>query len=201
MSNISQTEANNILGASVAGVAYSAPTTPVNLALMTANGSNTAFGTEVTGGSYARQSTASAWGSPASGSITNSAGSVSFTAMPACTIVGIELWDSQTRNVTDGVLNSTTTITSASASFAATDIGRSVVDTSTGAHIPTGAYIASVTNSTTAVLSAAATATASSEHLTIGTKRNWFGTLTASKTVNVGDTVTFATSSVTVSLA
>lgn len=70
----------------------------------------------------------------------------------------------ESRVVADGVLNSTTTITSATAAFVAGDVGKSVV----GTNIPTGAYIASVTNGTTAVMSAAATATASGVSLTFG---------------------------------
>ena len=68
------------------------------------------------------------------------------------------------RTVTDGVLNSTTTITSATANFTSADVGRPVGNAS----IPGYAYIASVTNSTTAVLSAAASATASAQTFNIG---------------------------------
>lgn len=69
------------------------------------------------------------------------------------------------RVVTDGVLNSTTLVTSATAAFTAADVGRPIYATG----IPTGAYIASVTSATNIVLSAAATATASSVSVTIGT--------------------------------
>lgn len=132
MANLVTVEANAILTSSVTGGAYTAPTTPVKLALITTVTPSTASvaGSEVSGGSYARVTTAGAWGTAASGSITNSAGALTFTAMPACTIGGIELWDS-----------------------AGTPI------------------------------------------------RRWFGTLTANKTVNLGDTVTFATSSLTVQLS
>lgn len=58
---------------------------------------------------------------------------------------------------TDGVLNSTTTLTSATANFISSDVGKTI----TGTGIPAATTIASVTNSTTVVLSAAATATAS----------------------------------------
>lgn len=58
---------------------------------------------------------------------------------------------------TDFVLNSTTTVTSATAGFTSADVGRKI--TATG--IPTTATIASVTNPTTVVLTQAATATAS----------------------------------------
>lgn len=133
MGNIVIAEANALLTASVTGAAYPTTTTPINLALMTTNGDATTAGTEVTGGSYARVSTSGTfWGTAASGSITNSVGSVSFTSMPSCTIVGIELWDSHS-----------------------------------------------------------------------GTPlRRWFGQLTGgvTKVVNLGDTVTFASSSITISL-
>src|SRR5438445_7675663 len=68
-----------------------------------------------------------------------------------------------TRTVTDGALNSTTTITSATAAFATADVGAQVI----GIGIPAGATIASVTNATTAVLSVAATATSTGVSLQI----------------------------------
>jgi lysophospholipase L1-like esterase len=62
------------------------------------------------------------------------------------------------RTVTDGVTTSgSTTITSATAGFVSGDVNRVI----TGAGIPAGAKISSVTNSTTAVLSTAANASAS----------------------------------------
>ena len=61
------------------------------------------------------------------------------------------------RTVTDGVTNSTTTLTSATAGFTNFDKGAIVV----GAGIPVGDTIASVTNATTVVLATAETATAS----------------------------------------
>lgn len=98
MGNLVTVEANALLASSVTGASYTAATLPVNLALVTVIGTATTAGTEVSGGSYARQNTTSTtiWGTPSGGTITNSAtpGVVSFTGMPACTIVGIELWDS-----------------------------------------------------------------------------------------------------------
>jgi hypothetical protein len=67
------------------------------------------------------------------------------------------------RTVTDGVTNSTTTVTSATAAFGSSDVGAAI----TGAGIPAGTTIASVTNATTAVMSASATATASAVHISI----------------------------------
>ncbi|MFD5910241.1 hypothetical protein ACFWHL_16140 [Streptomyces massasporeus] len=67
------------------------PTTPLKVALVTVNGSDTAAGTEVTGGSYARQNLAVA--AAVGGATANSADLV-FTGMPAATVVGVEIWDS-----------------------------------------------------------------------------------------------------------
>jgi hypothetical protein len=78
---------------------------------------------------------------------------------------------SATRSVADGVLNSTTTVTSATAAFVAGDVGSYI----TGTGIPAGATIASVTNGTTVIISVAATATASGVSLTI-TRYNWLRT-------------------------
>lgn len=61
------------------------------MALVTANGSDSTAGTEVTGGSYARQSLAVA--AAVSGATANSA-DVVFAGMPAATVVGVEIWDS-----------------------------------------------------------------------------------------------------------
>lgn len=69
------------------------------------------------------------------------------------------------RQVTDGVLNGTTTVTSATAIFsAADDTGKAI----SGAGIPAGTTIASVTNTTTIILSQAATSSASGVTLSIG---------------------------------
>lgn len=67
------------------------PTTPLKVALVTANGSDTTAGTEVAGGSYTRQSLTVAAAS--AGATSNSADLV-FTGMPAATVVGVEVWDS-----------------------------------------------------------------------------------------------------------
>jgi hypothetical protein len=68
------------------------------------------------------------------------------------------------RQVTDAVLNSTTTITSATASFIAGDVGTAI----SGYGIPAGTTIASVTNGTTVVLSASATQTATGVKVVFG---------------------------------
>lgn len=89
--NIVQAEANRLLDASFGTAAFVAPTTPMKLALLTANGSATAAGTEVTGGGYARQNLTMAAAS--SGQASNS-GTVAFTNMPAATVTGVDIYDS-----------------------------------------------------------------------------------------------------------
>ena len=68
-----------------------APTGALKVRLMTANGSDSAAGTEVTGGSYASQTVT--FGA-ASGGATSNSGALTYTGMPACTVVGVESWDS-----------------------------------------------------------------------------------------------------------
>jgi hypothetical protein len=91
MAALVQVEANGLLDSSMAGTAYTAPTTPIKCRLMTANGSGTAAGTEVTGGSYVSQTATFAAASAGSKS-TNA--NLTYTSMPAVTVVGVELWDS-----------------------------------------------------------------------------------------------------------
>ncbi|GAA4824340.1 phage tail fiber protein [Streptomyces ziwulingensis] len=67
------------------------PTTPLKVALVTANGDDANAGTEVTGGSYARQNLSVA--AAVAGATSNSADLV-WTGMPATTVVGVEVWDS-----------------------------------------------------------------------------------------------------------
>lgn len=88
--NLTNTAENKMLDALVGTASYSA-NTPIKLALVTAAGSDSAAGTEVSGGSYARQTIT--FNAASSGSIA-SAATVSFTNMPTSTVVGIELWDS-----------------------------------------------------------------------------------------------------------
>ncbi len=68
------------------------------------------------------------------------------------------------RQVTDGVTNSTTLVTSATAAFNSGDVGRPV----SGAGIPTGTVIATVASATNATMSQPATASASGVTVTLG---------------------------------
>lgn len=71
-----------------------------------------------------------------------------------------------TRTVTDGVLNSTTTLTSATGAFTVNDVG----DPVSGTGIPAGTTIQAYVSATQVTLSAAATATATGVTVTISTQ-------------------------------
>lgn len=65
--------------------------------------------------------------------------------------------------VTDGVLNNTTTVTSATAAFTSADLGRYI----SGAGIPGGSFISTINSATSVLISQAATATGGGVTLTI----------------------------------
>ncbi|KOT94489.1 hypothetical protein ADK70_12480 [Streptomyces rimosus subsp. pseudoverticillatus] len=88
--NLTNTAENRLLDW-MFGNTTTAPTAPIKVALVTANGDDATAGTEVTGGSYSRKTITVA--AAASGSVSNSA-DLLWTSMPACTVVGAEVWDS-----------------------------------------------------------------------------------------------------------
>ncbi len=87
LTNTAETNALNWL----TGNSTTAPTAPLKLRLMTANGNDTTGGTQVTGGSYTSQTVT--FSAASSGSTSNSA-DVTFTGMPSATVTGAEIWDS-----------------------------------------------------------------------------------------------------------
>lgn len=131
--------------------------------------------------------------SPGAPSTQNSNVAASVTNMPATTWAGCRIIDSKStsRNVTDAGLNSTTTLTSATAAFVAGDAGALLTG---NANIPTNTVIAQVTNATTVVMSQPATTTISAQSVNIlrlnGPQTTFWATLSSNKTVNAGDTVT-----------
>jgi hypothetical protein len=100
---------NQLLDALVGTSTYSI-TGATKLRLMTANGNDASAGTEVTGGSYVAQTIE--FDAAASGSISNNA-SISFTGMPAVTVVGIEIYDSagSPKRLAYGALTASRTVT------------------------------------------------------------------------------------------
>lgn len=91
MANLVTVEANALLEASSGKTAYTNPTTPIKVALVTVIGTASAAGTKVTGGSYADQTVTFAAAS--AGSISSNV-ALTYTNMPAATVVGIDEWDS-----------------------------------------------------------------------------------------------------------
>lgn len=95
---IDQTLANAILDAlgpnsGTTTVGTKTITGPTHMRLMTANGSDTASGTELaTSGGYTAGGSALAFAAAASGSKATNA-SVSWTSMPSTTLTGMEEWD------------------------------------------------------------------------------------------------------------
>jgi hypothetical protein len=108
MAAIDTTEVNKLLEAVVGKTAFSAVTGPAKLRLMTAVGSDTAAGTQVTGGSYVAQSIS--WASAASRSIANDT-AINFTGMPAATVTAVEVYDNaNTRRLLWGSLAASKTV-------------------------------------------------------------------------------------------
>ncbi|WP_435246356.1 phage tail fiber protein [Streptomyces sp. NRRL F-5630] len=80
----------------IMGLTTTAPTAPLRVALVTANGDDATAGTEVTGGSYARQVLSVA---AATGGVTSNSADLVWAGLPAVTVVGVEIWDSATTPV------------------------------------------------------------------------------------------------------
>jgi len=83
----------NVLNTLFRITAYTTPTTPMKLAVNSVAASDTAAGTEDTGGSYARQTITMGVPSSANPSVTASTDAQTFTNMPAVTSVGVNIYD------------------------------------------------------------------------------------------------------------
>jgi len=95
MDNLTDGAEARVLNFLTGNTPATAPTLPLSVRLLTALGSDSAPGTEVTnagGSTYTPQSVAF----PAATGTTTTANSadIVFTNMPACTVVGLEIWDS-----------------------------------------------------------------------------------------------------------
>lgn len=126
MAGIVQVEANNLCNGWLGIASYTAVTGAMKLALATATGTATAAGTEVTGGSYARQTIV--FSAPSAGATSNNA-TISFTSMPAVTVTGIDIFDSAgtpIRRAFAALTASKTTASGDTLSFASTAITASL---------------------------------------------------------------------------
>jgi hypothetical protein len=86
---------------------------------------------------------------------------------------GASIQSTSSMSFTDGVTNSTTTVTSATAAFVSNDYGSPIM----GAGLPNNVFITKVVNTTTVIISKAATASATG--VTIYINRDGYGTGTA----------------------
>lgn len=94
---LDQAEANRLINAMTGKVTYPAATPPMMARLMTAIGSASANGAEVTnagGSAYAPQSVTAATPAGGTNGVLASNAAITFTNMPAATETAIEIWDS-----------------------------------------------------------------------------------------------------------
>lgn len=106
--NLTDTAENLVLTWLFTGSAATRPVTPWTVALITTAtpGTDSALGSEVTGGSYARQSVS--FSAPASGATDNST-AVTFTNMPAVTVGGIAIFENGGVRIAYGTLTANKT--------------------------------------------------------------------------------------------
>lgn len=124
--NVVQAEANRLLDASFGTTAFVAPTGAMKLSLASTTGTNTTAGTEISGGSYARATIAM---TAASAGSTPNTSLITYTNMPAVTVTGVDIYDSNgtPRRAWWGALTaSKTTASGDSLSFAASSISASI---------------------------------------------------------------------------
>lgn len=90
--NLTLTGANQSLSW-ILGLTATAPVGQLKVALVTANGTDSAAGTEVptAGGSYVRKNLTAA---TVSAKASSNSADLTWTGMPACTVVGVEIYDS-----------------------------------------------------------------------------------------------------------
>ena len=109
MTQLVTVEGNNLIDGMLGTAAFTATTGPLKVRLMTANGTATTAGTQLTGGSYPAGGVAVTFSAAASQSATNSA-DVVFSGNPAATVVGIELWDATPTRKAFGPLTASKTL-------------------------------------------------------------------------------------------
>lgn len=121
MSSMTDFFENKVIDHLLRNQSYTPPAT-VYLALFTTATTDAGGGTEVTGGSYARQACAL---SAASGGASSNSSTISFTNMPACTVTHAALMDASTSGnmLLHGALAASKTVSAGETlSFAAGDV-------------------------------------------------------------------------------
>lgn len=167
------------------------PTTPLKLALTTTIGTTTDPGTEVTGGSYARQTLTV--NSAVAGPVANT-GQCVYATMPAADILGGEVWDSAgtpVRLYFGPLLGAAYTVVGSTDVF--TSVGHGMIDGTKVAFAPGQAPAGASPNTVYFVVNSAAdtfkiSATVGGGALNI--TADGAGTFVKVKPVSAGDTVT-----------
>lgn len=129
MAGIVQVEEQNLINGWLGITTYTAVAPPMKLALSTAITSSTSAGTEVTGGSYGRQTIAFSSPAASTPSTTSNTALISFTGMPAATVTDINIYDSTgtpVRRAFAALTASKTTGAGDTISFASTAIAASL---------------------------------------------------------------------------
>jgi hypothetical protein len=94
MPALAQAEAGRLTDASLGKATFTPPTTPMMLGCFTTTGTASAAGTEVVGGSYARQNLTTALPANSTNGTITTTGAINFTNMPAATTTSVEVYDS-----------------------------------------------------------------------------------------------------------
>jgi hypothetical protein len=113
MGSLTDGAENRVLDWTV-GNSTTAPTGPMKLALLTATGTDSSAGTEVSTGSYARQTITLT--AAASGAFSN-ASDITFSGMPAVTVTGWAIYDSAGFRWWHGALTASKTVANAGDDF------------------------------------------------------------------------------------
>lgn len=92
MANLTQTAEQLVMDAMLGTTAW-APTAPLKLKLMTVAGTATTAGTEVTGGSYVAGGQTITFAATNTSGQTSNSNTLTYSGMPAVTVVGFEIWD------------------------------------------------------------------------------------------------------------
>jgi hypothetical protein len=92
MSGLTTTAANRVIDATFLTATLTAPTSPIKVRLTTTAPTAAAAGTEVSGGSYAALQIDTHMAAASSASSASNA-ALTYTNMPAATVVGIDLFD------------------------------------------------------------------------------------------------------------
>jgi hypothetical protein len=98
MAALNRLHAQGLIDASLATTALAASTSPIKCRLYTTSGTENGAGTEVSGGSYVTggSNVTFAAATNAAPPVASSSSLLSYTGMPACTVVAVGLYDSNT---------------------------------------------------------------------------------------------------------